>query len=129
MTCFVTINSILCNLVSWRRIEIGDFFITKPSLRDKDGRIDTQCTEYVLSRSDQRSTIYCRIPGEKKIEPVIEIRIVGIIGIHGIEVSVHSTRDLTQTSWVLISIGKSRYANQMEDPDVSHNVPSSNLLR
>ena len=32
---------ILCDLVSWRRIDPGDFFITKPSLRDKDGRIDT----------------------------------------------------------------------------------------
>ena len=52
-----------------------------------------------------------------------------IIGIHGIEVSVPSTRNFKQTSWVLISTGKNRFVNQMEDPSISHNVPSSNLLR
>ena len=83
----------------------------------------------MLSRSGKRSTIYCTIPGEKKIGPVIEIKIVGTLGIHGIDVSVPSTRDPTQTCWVLISRGKNRFVNQMEDPDVSHNVPSSNLLR
>ena len=52
-----------------------------------------------------------------------------VIGIHGIEVSVPSTRDFSLTSWVLISGGKNRFVNQMEDPSISHNVPSSDLLR
>ena len=67
--------SILCDLVSWRRIQIGDYFITKPSLRDKDGRIDTQCKEDILSRSEKKSKIYCRILREIMIGPVIEIKL------------------------------------------------------
>ena len=33
----------------------SDYFTTKPSLTDKDGRIDTQCKEDILSRSEKKS--------------------------------------------------------------------------
>ena len=52
-----------------------------------------------------------------------------IIGIHGIEVSVPSTRDSILTSWVLISRRKNRFVNEIENSDVSHNVTSINLLK
>ena len=126
---FHTQPSILSDLVSWRKIQPGDFFITKPSLKDGHGGIDTQCKEHLLSRSDSRSNIFCKIPGETRMGPVFEIKAVRIVGIHGIEVSVPSVKDCSRTFWVLISRGKNRFVNEIEKTDISHNVPSSNLLR
>ena len=109
--------SMLCDLLSWRKVKPNDFFITKSSLSDGRGGIETQCKEYTLSRSDPRSRIHCKIPGGTKIGPVIEVRVVRIVGIYGLDVAVPSLR------------GKNRFVDEMEDPNISHNVPSINLLK
>ena len=121
--------SVLCDLMSWKKIKTYDYFITKPSLQDGHGGVDTQCKEYTFSRSDHRSRIHCRIPGGTKIGPVIDIKVVQIIGVHGIEIAVPSMRDDSRTSWVLITRGKNRFFDELEDPSVSPHVPSSNLLK
>ena len=99
--------SMLCDLMSWKKIKTYDYFITKPSLQDGHGCVDTQCKEKTFSRSDHRSRIRCRIPGGTKIGPVIDIKVVQIIGVHGIEIAVPSMRDHSRTSWILITRGKS----------------------
>ena len=53
----------------------------------------------------------------------------GIVGIDGLEVTVPPRRDYSTTSWVLISRGKNRCVDEMEDPNISHNVSSINLLK
>ena len=40
-----------------------------------------------------------------------------------------SIRDDSRTSWVLITRGKNRFFDELEDPSVSPHVPSSNLLK
>ena len=94
----------------------NDFFITKPSLSDGHG-IETRCKECTLSRSDLRSRIHGKMPGGTKIGPVIEVRVARIVGIYGLEVAVPSIR------------GKNRFVDEMEDPNISHNVPSISLLK
>ena len=98
--------SMLCDLMSWKKIKTYDYFITKPSLQDGHGGVDTQCKEYTFSRSDHRSRIHCRIPEGTKIVPVIDIKVVQSIGVHGIEIAVPSMRDHSRTSWILITRGK-----------------------
>ena len=73
--------SILCDLVSRKKIKPRDCFITKPCLQDGHGGMDTQCKDFSFSRSDPTSRIHCRIPGGTKIGPVIEIKVVQIIGV------------------------------------------------
>ena len=68
--------SILCDLVSWKKVKAQDYFITKPSLQDGHGGVDTQCKEHTFSRNDHRSRIHCRIPGGTKIGQVIDITVV-----------------------------------------------------
>ena len=109
--------SMHCDLVSWRKVKPNDFFITKPSLSDGHGGIETQCKEYKLSRSDPQTRIHCKIPGGTKIGPVIEVRVVRIVGIYGPEAAVPSIR------------GKNRFVDEMEDPNISHNVPSINVIK
>ena len=77
-----------CDLMSWKKIKKYDYFITKPCLQDGHGGVDTQCKEYTFSRSDHRSRIHCRIWGGTKIGPVSDIKVVQIIGVHGIEIAV-----------------------------------------
>ena len=85
--------SMLCDLVLWRKVNPNDFFIAKPSLSDGHGGVETQCQEFSLSRSDPRSRIHDKIPEGTKIGPVIEVRVVRIVGIYGLEVAVPSIRD------------------------------------
>ena len=91
----------------------NDIFITKPSLSDGHGGIETRCKEYTLSRSDPRSRIHCKIPGGTKIGPVIEVRVARIFGIYGLEVAVPSIR------------GKNRFVDEMEDPTSVTMSPAS----
>ena len=51
------------------------------------------------------------------------------MGVHGFEVSVPSIKDHLTTSWVLISRGKNRFADEMEDPNISSDVSSVSLLK
>ena len=61
--------------------------------------------------------------------PVIEVRIVRIVGVHGFEVAVLSIKGQSTTSWVLTPRGKNRFVDEMEDPNISPNVTSINLLK
>ena len=38
-------------------------------------------------------------------------------------------KDQSTTSWVLTPRGKDRFVDEMEDPNISRNVPSINLLK
>ena len=61
---------------------------------------------FTLQKEYLDPRFFSRIPGETRIGSVIEIKIVLIVGFHGIEVSVPSTRDHFQTSCVLMTRGK-----------------------
>ena len=47
--------SMLCDLMSWKKIKTNDYFTTKPSLQDGHGGVDTQCKESQKWSSIQNS--------------------------------------------------------------------------
>ena len=97
--------SILCDLVSLTEVEINAYFVSRQNIDDGWRGIDTQCKEYTFSRSDPNSRNYCKIPGETKIGPVKDVRVVKIAEIHGTEIEVPSIQNRSDTSWVVITRG------------------------
>ena len=121
--------SILCDLVSLTEVEINDYFVTRQNIDDGWRGIDTQCKEYTFSRSDPNSRNYCKIPGETKIGPVKDVRVVKIAEIHGTEIEVPSVQNRSDTSWVVITRGRNRFFDELDDSHVNPHVTSSTVLQ
>ena len=75
------------------------------------------CREYTLSRVNPRSRVFAAILGGTIIGPVIEVRIVKILDAYGLEIAIPSSNDSRQTSYVLISRGKSRFVDELQIPN------------
>ena len=77
--------SILCDLISWKRKgqALGLLHRKFKSARWTWRRWLSVRRIYISSRSDLRSRIHRRIPGDRKIGSVIEMKVVQIITDHG----------------------------------------------
>ena len=75
------------------------------------GGIETQCHDKNFPEVILDPEFMTKFQKEQKIGPVINVRVVRIVGEYGLEVAVPSIRDYSTTSWVLISRGRSGFAD------------------
>ena len=91
----------------------GMSYKTRLDEDDGFGQIIPLCREYTLSKVNSRPRVFTAILGGTIIGPVIEVQIVEILDLLGLEIANPSPNDSTRTSSVMISRGKSRFVDEL----------------
>ena len=95
---------------------------------DGFGEFTPACREYTLLWADPRSGAYAAIPGGTVIGPVVEVRIMQLLGNHGLEIEIPSPNRPDRTLWMVTCRGKNRFADELHIPDPRHSLTISELL-
>ena len=89
---------------------------TRPDEDDVFGQIIPSCRENTFSRLSLQSRAFAAIPGGTIIGPVIEVQIVKILDQYGLVIAIPSPNDGEQTSYEMISRGRSRFVDESHMP-------------
>ena len=102
-----------------RRVSVGMRYRTNHDLNDGFGDRTGSCRECALSRDDPQSEVKLWITGNTEIRPVLEVKTFCQLHVHGIDILIHSTSGDNTNSWLVISRGTTRYADESRynDPD------------
>ena len=71
---------------------------------------------HTFSRTHPQSMFFAAILGRTIIGPVIEVQIVKILDLYGLELAIPSLNDRERTSYVMLSRGKNRFVDEIHIP-------------